>query len=88
MTRMLVFGSAVSLMLAAAGAPAQAQGVVQTQQSESSQTDNLATVVVTGMMGSINRSIGIKRNETAIVDAVSAEDVGKFPEMVRVNMSV
>jgi iron complex outermembrane receptor protein len=42
--------------------------------------DTLDTVVVTGMMGSINRSIGIKRDETAIVDAVSAEDVGKFPD--------
>lgn len=44
------------------------------------QDDNLETVVVTGVVGSINRSIGIKRDETAIVDAVSAEDVGKFPD--------
>ena len=60
--------------------PRQAPAVAQTQQSDSSQTDNLDTVVVTGMVGSINRSIGIKRDETAIVDAVSAEDVGKFPD--------
>ena len=46
----------------------------------SGQSDTLDTVVVTGMVGSINRSIGIKRDETAIVDAVSAEDVGKFPD--------
>ena len=58
----------------------QAPTVAQTQQSESSQSDTLDTVVVTGMVGSINRSISIKRDETAIVDAVSAEDVGKFPD--------
>ena len=41
---------------------------------------NLGTVTVTGIVGSLNRSIDAKRSETAIVDAVSAEDVGKFPD--------
>jgi iron complex outermembrane receptor protein len=65
---------------ASAGNLQQEPAVVQTQQPASSQTDTLDTVVVTGIVGSINRSIGIKRDETAIVDAVSAEDVGKFPD--------
>src|SRR5579864_2493041 len=63
-----------------AGNLQQEPAVVQPQQPESSQADSLDTVVVTGMVGSISRSIGIKRDETAIVDAVSAEDVGKFPD--------
>jgi TonB-dependent receptor len=43
-------------------------------------TVNMETVTVTGIVGSLNRTIDAKRSETAIVDAVSAEDVGKFPD--------
>ncbi|MEH3158341.1 MAG: TonB-dependent receptor [Sphingomonas taxi] len=39
-----------------------------------------ADIVVTGIVGSVTRSIGTKRANSAIVDAVSAEDVGKFPD--------
>jgi len=37
-------------------------------------------VLVTGIRGSLKNSVDIKRNATAVVDAVSAEDVGKFPD--------
>ncbi|KQM61908.1 hypothetical protein ASE65_06860 [Sphingomonas sp. Leaf16] len=37
-------------------------------------------IVVTGIVGSVTRSINAKRLNSAIVDAVSAEDVGKFPD--------
>ncbi|MDO3383596.1 TonB-dependent receptor [Gilvimarinus algae] len=37
-------------------------------------------VVVTGIRASLNDAVDIKRNATGIVDAVSAEDVGKFPD--------
>ena len=37
-------------------------------------------VLVTGIRGSLKNSVDIKRNSTSIVDAVSAEDVGKFPD--------
>lgn len=40
----------------------------------------LQTVTVTGILGSLDRTINAKRSETAIVDAISAEDVGKFPD--------
>lgn len=42
--------------------------------------ETLDTITVTGIAGSLNRTIGAKRSETAIVDAISAEDVGKFPD--------
>jgi len=40
----------------------------------------LEEVVVTGIRGSLQRSLDVKRDSTQIVDAISAEDVGKFPD--------
>jgi iron complex outermembrane recepter protein len=37
-------------------------------------------VVVTGLRKSIEDSIAVKRNETSIVEVVSAEDIGKLPD--------
>jgi TonB-dependent receptor len=37
-------------------------------------------IVVTGIRASLERSIEIKRNNTGVVDAISAEDIGKFPD--------
>ena len=37
-------------------------------------------VVVTGIRGSLMQSLDVKRDATQVVDAVSAEDVGKFPD--------
>ena len=37
-------------------------------------------VFVTGIRGALKNAVDIKRNSTAVVDAVSAEDVGKFPD--------
>jgi TonB-dependent receptor len=36
-------------------------------------------IVITGVRASLERSIAIKRNSNGIVDAISAEDIGKFP---------
>lgn len=38
-------------------------------------------VVVRGFRGSLSRSLSIKRNETAIVEAITAEDIGDFPDL-------
>lgn len=56
-----------SLLLAALPAPAQEPA--------------LEEIVVTGVRGSIINSIEQKRNATGFVDAVSAEDLGKFPDL-------
>ena len=42
---------------------------------------NLDKVVVTGIRRGIERSIDIKKNSTSIVEAVSAEDIGKLPDV-------
>lgn len=41
----------------------------------------LQTVTVTGIRGSIESSIAVKRNSDEIVEAVTAEDLGKLPDL-------
>ncbi|MBR0552039.1 TonB-dependent receptor [Stakelama marina] len=41
-------------------------------------TDN--EIVVTGIRASLDKAIDIKRNSNGVVDAISAEDIGKFPD--------
>jgi iron complex outermembrane receptor protein len=45
-----------------------------------SDATNMQTVVVTGTRASIRKSQAIKQDAVGVVDAVSAEDVGKFPD--------
>jgi TonB-dependent receptor len=45
------------------------------------QTDGtIEEVVVTGIRASLQRSMDIKRESQGVVDAISAEDIGKFPD--------
>jgi TonB-dependent receptor len=37
-------------------------------------------IVTTGIRGSLTRSMDIKRTSSGVVDAISAEDIGKFPD--------
>jgi len=37
-------------------------------------------IVVTGIRGSLLQALAVKRNASGIVDAISAEDIGKFPD--------
>src|SRR5439155_2950374 len=57
--------------LFALAAPAQAQPA--NEQTES--------VTVTGLITSLQKNLDIKRDATGLVDAISAEDVGKFPDV-------
>jgi iron complex outermembrane recepter protein len=41
----------------------------------------METIVVTGIRGSLQRSLDIKRESAGVVDAISAEDIGKFPDV-------
>ncbi|HRK68928.1 MAG TPA: TonB-dependent receptor plug domain-containing protein [Hyphomonas sp.] len=41
----------------------------------------LDTVVVTGIRSSIQNSLLTKKNETSIVEVISAEDIGKLPDL-------
>ena len=44
------------------------------------QVDGIEEVVVTGIRSSLRDAIGIKRSYVGNVDAISAEDFGKFPD--------
>src|SRR5690606_16705386 len=42
-------------------------------------TEELEEIIVTGLRGSLMQSMEIKREAIGVVDAISAEDIGKFP---------
>ena len=44
------------------------------------ESQELEEVVVTGLRESLERSMDIKRDAIGVVDAISAEDIGKFPD--------
>ncbi len=77
--------SALSLALAVAMSP-----VLASAQTASTRTDEdaakarateLDTVQVTGIRRGIESAISVKRDATSIVEAVSAEDIGKLPDV-------
>ena len=41
----------------------------------------LEEVVVTGIRRSLSRAMDIKRDASGVVDSISAEDLGKFPDL-------
>ena len=43
-------------------------------------SENLEEVVVTGIRASLEQNIDMKRNADSVVDAITAEDIGKFPD--------
>jgi hypothetical protein len=48
--------------------------------SNTNSGDTLQEVVVTGIRASLQKSLDVKRDSEGIVDAISAEDIGKFPD--------
>jgi len=71
-------GRGVTLaLLAGASSMALATGAYAQATDASSQVEE---IVVTGIRGSQMRSVDIKRKEASLVDAISAEDIGKLPD--------
>lgn len=62
-----------SCLAMAATLPAFAQQAAVTEASE-------ADIIVTGIRGSLQRNLDIKRASSGVVDVISAEDIGKFPD--------
>jgi TonB-dependent receptor len=69
---------ASATMMLAAGAQAQAQ---QPQDQKQDQATTLDTVTVTGIRVGIESAISTKKQSTSIVESVSAEDIGKLPDV-------
>ena len=72
--RIAILGTASTLALCAA-APSFAQDA-----APPAAQDDSTVVVVTGIRGSLQRSMNIKKNATGVVDAITAEDIGKYPD--------
>jgi len=60
--------------------PQQTEQAAQQTQSAAGDASTLDTIVVTGLRNSLENSMGIKRDTSGVVDAISAEDIGKFPD--------
>lgn len=72
-----------SALLLALTTPAWAQDANQatTNQSTAQQdASTLDTVVVTGIRSSFEASMNLKRDSQGVVDGITAEDIGKFPD--------
>jgi iron complex outermembrane recepter protein len=78
----ICFGGASTLTWSALSAPSNAAGPAAgpaTGPTNAVDTE-LTEITVTGYRASIQQSLDIKRNSDGIVDAISAEDIGKFPD--------
>ncbi|HME40356.1 MAG TPA: TonB-dependent receptor [Steroidobacteraceae bacterium] len=72
----ICLGGASTLTLTALTTPANAAPADSTAATDS----ELSEIVVTGLRASLQKSLDIKKNSDGIVDAISAEDIGKFPD--------
>ncbi|MDI9237829.1 TonB-dependent receptor [Lysobacter sp. LF1] len=75
---MLSVALASATMLIATGAQAQEAAPAAAQNEEAKTLDS---VVVTGIRAGIESAISTKRDSTSIVEAISAEDIGKLPDI-------
>ncbi|WP_027330000.1 TonB-dependent receptor [Marinimicrobium agarilyticum] len=54
--------------------------LAQSVSAQETEEPLLEEIVVTGIRSSLNKALDIKRDSTQIVDAIVAEDIGKFPD--------
>ena len=77
----LLLGVASSAMALAIAMPVSAQTETQPATTATAPDASQAEeVVVTGIRGSLQRNLDIKRSASGVVDAISSEDIGKFPD--------
>lgn len=94
--RKLVFASACSIAALVTATPALAQSAGQAEaplatlaqadapvggnaQSDGAAADD-TTIVVSGIRGSLQRNLDEKRAASGVIEVISAEDIGKFPD--------
>ncbi len=70
----LRFGASLAAMTMALGAA----GYATAQEAEEAEVEE---VVITGFRGSLASAISVKRQETAVVDSIKAEDIADFPDL-------
>ena len=67
-------------LLSVAVATAMGLSVNVSAQDQGAEEGGMEEVLVTGIRSSIKKSMDIKRDSVGVVDAISAEDIGKFPD--------
>jgi TonB-dependent receptor len=67
-------GASSLLALASAGT------ALSQNASTAAQPGDLEEVIVTGIRGSLQRNLDVKREAIGVVDVISSEDIGKFPD--------
>lgn len=80
---LLMASAATGLALLVSG-PAMGQEADEPSASVTADEDEearLDTVTVLGIRGSITNSLNAKKNATSIIEAISAEDIGKLPDL-------
>jgi len=75
-----ILGKRHALAAAIAGALTFGGSAVMAQESQESLDKLLEEVTVTGIRGSLKRALDVKRDAVGVVDAIAAEDIGKFPD--------
>jgi iron complex outermembrane receptor protein len=71
---------ATSLTALVAALPAAAQDQSASPQSTEISEAQGQEIIVTGIRGSLQRNLDAKREASGVVDVISAEDIGKFPD--------
>lgn len=67
--------TSLSLILGATSLPA-----MSAEETTAKDKEEMEVISVTGIRGSLVKSMDIKRNSNGVVDAITAEDMGKFPD--------
>ena len=70
----------VAAALAAAIFATSGGAAIAAEAAEAADDELIEEIVVTGIRGSLRKAIDIKRNSDNIIDALVAEDIGKFPD--------
>jgi iron complex outermembrane recepter protein len=78
MVHAMCVGGVSTLTLTALSTPSYADPAPAA--STGAASDELSEITVTGLRASLQKSLDIKRDSDGIVDAISSEDIGKFPD--------
>jgi len=83
-----VLGCTASILAVAIASPASGQQPADSAASDaqaqsapaSSDSETAQSIIITGIRGSLQRNLNAKRAAAGVMDTISAEDVGKFPD--------
>ncbi|MCH1919472.1 TonB-dependent receptor [Shewanella sp. A3A] len=75
-----IFLALFSQSIYAADTPAEADTATAQPGQTAQKSEDMETIEVIGIRSSLNKAVNIKRQSVQVVDAIVAEDIGKFPD--------